>query len=46
MAQAGMNSRWSFWLLRALLGLAQGGFIPEMVQKLFLSILSHCITDG
>jgi hypothetical protein len=31
MAQAGMNSRWSFWLLRALLGLAQGGFIPEMV---------------
>jgi hypothetical protein len=33
MAQAGMNSRWSFWLLRALLGLAQGGFIPEMVHS-------------
>lgn len=32
MAQAGMSSRWSFWLLRALLGLAQGGFIPEMVS--------------
>ena len=31
MAQAGMKSRWSFWLLRALLGIAQGGFIPEMV---------------
>lgn len=34
MAQAGMNSRWSFWLLRALLGLAQGGFIPEMILYL------------
>jgi hypothetical protein len=33
MAQAGMNSRWSFWLLRALLGLTQGGFIPEMVRS-------------
>lgn len=34
MIQAGMNSRWSFWLLRALLGIAQGGFIPEMVLYL------------
>ena len=33
MAQAGMNSRWSFWLLRALLGLVQGGFIPDMVRS-------------
>ena len=32
MAQAGMQSRWSFWLLRALIGVAQGGFIPEMVR--------------
>lgn len=32
MAQAGMKSRWSFWLLRALVGFAQGGFIPEMVS--------------
>lgn len=31
MIQAGMKSRWSFWLLRALLGITQGGFIPEMV---------------
>lgn len=34
MAQAGMRSRWSFWLLRGLLGIAQGGFIPEMVRAL------------
>ena len=33
-AQAGMKSRWSFWLLRSLLGIAQGGFIPEMVLYL------------
>lgn len=32
MCQAAMSARWSFWLLRALLGLAQGGFIPEMVS--------------
>jgi MFS family permease len=31
MAQAAMHARWSFWLLRGLLGFAQGGFIPEMV---------------
>lgn len=33
MAQAGMKARWSFWLLRALLGFAQGGSTPEMVQS-------------
>ncbi|OAQ61526.2 hypothetical protein VFPPC_16522 [Pochonia chlamydosporia 170] len=34
MAQAAMHARWSFWLLRGLLGFAQGGFIPEMVLYL------------
>ncbi|KAH6884941.1 allantoate permease [Thelonectria olida] len=34
MTQAALNARWNFWLLRALLGLAQGGFIPEMVLYL------------
>lgn len=29
-----MNSRASFWAFRALLGLVQGGFIPEMVLYL------------
>lgn len=32
MVQSAMNSRWNFFLLRALLGIAQGGFIPEMVS--------------
>lgn len=31
-AQVAMRARWSFWLLRGLLGVAQGGFIPEMVS--------------
>lgn len=34
MTQAAIKARWSFWLLRALLGVAQGGFIPEMVWDL------------
>ncbi|KAF7559615.1 hypothetical protein G7046_g4545 [Stylonectria norvegica] len=34
MAQAGMKSRWSFWLLRSFVGAAQGGFIPEMILYL------------
>ena len=33
-AQAGIKNRASFWAFRALLGLAQGGFIPEMVLYL------------
>lgn len=36
MVQAAMRARWSFWLLRGLLGFAQGGFIPEMVDALAL----------
>lgn len=34
MAQAGISNRASFWALRALLGIIQGGFIPEMVLYL------------
>ncbi|KAI8665130.1 hypothetical protein NCS56_00948000 [Fusarium sp. Ph1] len=34
MTQAAIKARWSFWLLRALLGVAQGGFIPEMILYL------------
>jgi hypothetical protein len=46
MAQAGMKSRWSFWLLRALLGLAQGGFIPEMVCcRISMVLLLTCRLD-
>ncbi|KAJ5414792.1 ophD encodes a permease for phthalate transporter, partial [Penicillium cosmopolitanum] len=37
MIQAGMKSRWSFWLLRALLGITQGGFIPEMTYGSLLA---------
>lgn len=47
MAQVGMHARWSFWLLRGLLGFAQGGFIPEMVWSPSSSILlreAHLLT--
>lgn len=33
-AQAGIKNRASFWAFRAVLGLVQGGFIPEMILYL------------